>query len=715
MNYCSAEDLEIKRTVLALYDSSEPYLNKSDYNYVHLAAEVILNYLGLIVEYYDIAGSFPDQEVMKDKLGVITWFSDDEMPNAKEYCLWVKKQIDEGKKYVIMGRLGAQVDSITKKEVPLTVVREPFAALGLNYDGYYTDNPLIISTEFKDKRMVEFERSLEGEVNTYVKIQPLMDNAEVYLYLKLQDIENSKSAVVVATGNGAFALDGYDMYRNEAYNLLQWRVDPFRFFSKAFGIEKLPAYDTTTLFGKRIFYSHIDGDGLRNVSYIDKKTLSGKIICQEILKKYDLPITISFITSELDERYYGTAETLSLAKEMAELNNVELGIHGFTHPLDWEKMLTAFPVEGYAKKAMMKDELNIVGESHYEGSSIVTVSRNEFLEKEINEAADFLNIEIAPRGKKAKVYQWTGDCAPGEDAIKQTREAGLLNINGGDTRFDSFRNSYTSVAPLLRQKGKEKQVYTSNANENIYTNLWTGPFYGFKNVIETIKNTEKPEKEDPVFRRLTPINIYYHFYSGERQQALDALKEAYDYSLNENIIPIFTSEYLKVVEGFFSGKLFTTDEGAWRFENYGECRTIRVNKEQGYPDIERSKNILGYSKWEQFIYVHLADGNLAELFFKKDDNGNIPFLVEASTVIKDVSIASEKITFNTESFNGGEYEFNKMMPAEKYHLSIMDINEKKEKKNIIIRSDKNGRLNFEFSDKGLLKVTVYGVEGKQGA
>ena len=52
-------------------------------------------------------------------------------------------------------------------------------------------------------------------------------------------------------------------------------------------------------------------------------------------------------------------------------------------------------------------------------------------------------------------------------------------------------------------------------NENVYTNDWTGPFYGFRDVIDTFRMTGEP-------RRLKPINLYYHTYSASKVAALKA-------------------------------------------------------------------------------------------------------------------------------------------------------------------------------------------------
>ena len=108
--------------------------------------------------------------------------------------------------------------------------------------------------------------------------------------------------------------------------------------------------------------------------------------------------------------------------------------------------------------------------------------------------------------------------------------------------------SYTRVAPLMRQVGQHWQTYTSASNENLYTHLWTGPFYGFRHVIETFEGTERP-------RRVAPVNVYYHYYSGERVASLAALHHVHEWVLRQPLARLFTSEYLAIVEGFRTARI----------------------------------------------------------------------------------------------------------------------------------------------------------------
>jgi len=702
-----AQSNEFNRTILALYDSTENMNIREDFNLIHFNAEMILNYLGMKVKYHDITKGLPDDNDIKNIYGIITWFQDEYMINPMEYCQWAKQQIDDGKKFVILGNIGAYKDYNSKKEMPDKYIYDLIHAIGLDYEGHWTDNPFIVEVLKKDSAMVEFERTLDNEVGNYEMIRSIKKENEIFLSLKRTDIPDSESAVVVTTPIGGFAMEGYVLFIDPlTIDNRRWRINPFSFFEKAFSIKSIPKYDTTTLLGRRIAYSHIDGDGLRNISLIDNKSYSGEIILNEILKKYDFPITVSLIAAEVNPNYYGNKKLSEISQEMFKLPNVEMGVHGFTHPLDWERQLTVFEIKDYSKKTNEKQDEELISESHYGDAAVIHAPRSEFLNKEIKEAADYINKFLAPKEKNVVINQWTGNCEPPAEGIDVANQAGLKNINGGDTLFDRARPSYTRVASLTRQMNSRIQIYTSNSNENIYTNGWLGPFYGFKHVIETFQQTEHPTLIDSVPRRITPMNIYYHFYSGEKHLSLNALKEVYDYVLNQKIAPIFTSEYVSVVEGFLSGKIREIENNVWEFSDYGECRTVRLDQINIFPDLEKSKGILGFNQWEDFLYVHLDSSNNATLHLTHARPVQI-YLQEASTVLSNYQINSDEITFSTKGFGENEYIFKNMPPKTKYTALVKSKETKKEKK-YNFRSDQKGTLTISIPIQGGVQISIRG-------
>src|SRR5258705_414753 len=181
--------------------------------------------------------------------------------------------------------------------------------------------------------------------------------------------------------------------------------------------------------------------------------------------------------------------------------------------------------------------------------------------------------------------------------------------------------SYTRVARLMRQVGRHWQTYTSASNENLYTHMWTGPFYGFRHVIETYENTERP-------RRVAPVNVYYHYYSGERVASLAALQYVHEWVLRQSLARIFTSEYLAIVEGFRTARIARVPEG-WRISGHGALSTVRFDDTRAHLDLDRSSGVLGYLHHQGALYVHLAGPGPA-LIALRDRPPATAYLVQAS-------------------------------------------------------------------------------------
>ena len=133
------------------------------------------------------------------------------------------------------------------------------------------------------------------------------------------------------------------------------------------------------------------------------------------------------------------------------------------------------------------------------------------------------------------------------------------------------------------------QIYAPNQNENVYTNLWTGPFFGFEQVIETFEITEEP-------LRLKPINIYYHTYAASKGASIVALRRVCDWALARPVHPVFASEYIRKVLDFEDMAIGREVAGArrWRIAGSGQLRNLRLPAGQGERiDLAASESVLG--------------------------------------------------------------------------------------------------------------------------
>jgi len=156
-----------------------------------------------------------------------------------------------------------------------------------------------------------------------------------------------------------------------------------------------------------------------------------------------------------------------------------------------------------------------------------------------------------------------------------------------------------SIRAFLRPVGGRTQIYAPAQNENVYTNLWRGPYYGFRRVIDYFRFTDSP-------RRLKPIGIYYHFYSGTKTAAIKALHEVYAWAREQETFPVWASEYAAAVRGFEEASLARRLDGRWLFRGLGGLSTVRLPAALGWPDLDRSEGVVGVRDLPQGRYVALA-------------------------------------------------------------------------------------------------------------
>ncbi|MBI3969545.1 MAG: hypothetical protein HY329_28205 [Chloroflexi bacterium] len=656
----AAQTRETPRLVLALYDSSE--LPKTEFlptrnNLIHSLAEMPLNYLGLRLRYLDVnTDPLPDAAEMRNYLGVISWFQDDQLKNASQYLGWVREQIAAGRRFVVLGRLGAGSDLSTDTPLSIEELTATYAAMGLRYFGLPTDNPLLLSVREKASEMVEFERTLDGELSQYERIQSISPSNRVYLRINRSDLIEGDSDVVVTGSWGGFVLGGYEYYEQARTFQKRWRINPFILFEEAFGLAGYPRPDVSTINGSRVFYTHVDGDGFNNISEIDFYSLSSEILLNRFIRRYDLPFTISIVVNDIDPKVAGGERQLRVAREIFAERNVEPASHTYTHPFDWTE-----PVD---------------------------------LEHEITGALDFLNRHVATPERPVKVILWSGATNPGVEAVARTDAAGLLNINGGDGRFDSAANSHANLAALTTQVGPHTQFYTSNANDNIYGNDWTGPYYGLRNVIQTWERTETP-------RRLSALNVYYHIFTGEKHSAVRALHEVYDYAIKLNIAPVFTGEYIQLVQGFQSTKLVREAEASWRVRDNGTLRTIRFDAEQRYPNLEQSQNVLGYWHYQGSLYVFVGQAP-ESLITLTSSAPTRPYLAHASHQVLDWQLTDSTLSLTLDGIGRKRVSIGNLRPNTDYDVVEQGGGERR----IQVRAGADGTLAWSSDTKGRLRLTI---------
>jgi hypothetical protein len=351
------------------------------------------------------------------------------------------------------------------------------------------------------------------------------------------------------------------------------------------------------------------------------------------LTKFPIPTTVSIVAGEILDPSINIDRKKEIARSIFALPHVEPASHGYAHYTSWkEGTVSLKDVTGYTPS----------------------------LEGEISESIQFIKTEILPPGRGVDLFLWSGDCRPPEAALAMTEELKLYQMNGGDSRWDAAFPSVSYISPLVRWVGGRRQVLAPGCNENLYTDGWSGPFFGYRNVIQTFKNTGHP-------RRLRPMNIYYHFFSGERTSSLQALKSVYEWALARDPVALFATEYVTIVKDFFSATLHRTSPGAWKILNYGMCRTIRWDQERVYPDLKQCRRVMGFTRESNTLYVHLDSGQEA-LIVLSEHPPQEPYLHASDPVVEELSLDRSAFSFRIRANAAGEIILANMTPTAPYRV-----------------------------------------------
>ena len=524
--------------------------------------------------------------------GIMVWSDGDPVEDLASLSKWIRVAKEQGIPVLLMGGFQADLDA------------RAFQALGMRK--FHSLRVRVLHLRHASSRM-NYEMPVTPDPRDFLVARAPVGSR---IWLQLRNRRGAQEDAAAITPWGGYVLSPYVLTTLPNRDT-RWLVDPFALYRQALRLPKMPVPDTTTESGRRLFMAHTDGDGFLSRADFPPYHIAGQVYMDRILKKYRLPFTGSVIVGDLlpgDRGLYPAIAPLGVrvAREVFRLPYVEIGSHMWSHPFNWPAIEAGedfpginLPVPGYKFSPYME----AVG------------------------AARWIDKHLAPPGKRVVIDQWSGDCAPDAQVVGLAYKAGLENINGGNSYISKQNPSITAVPPIGIFRGKWLQVFAPDANEDYFTNQWHGPYWGFIDVIQTLKMTDKPH-------RLKPIDIYTHWYSATKLASLSALEKVYNWVVARPITPIYVAEYAKIANNFFTIRIARQGHGFW-IGGARALRELRMPKELGYPDLRQSEGIAGYDaspngRW----YVH-TDGQDSVYLALQPRPPKRPYIVSANAAIAD--------------------------------------------------------------------------------
>ncbi|WP_246794487.1 bifunctional glycoside hydrolase 114/ polysaccharide deacetylase family protein [Burkholderia perseverans] len=586
-----------------------------------------LNYLGYQVDYVDARGDLPAGPLADRYAGIVLWLNND-VPRGAAYRAWLEAQVDAHIPIAVFTSFGTPLDVQLARKLDLTMV-----------DGAPANGRLDV--ESYDRAMMGFEMKPVPDPRDYTAVRAGAHSRSL-LRLRSGAFEIDGAAL---TPWGGYVMRPFGVYALGAVNQARWVTQPLEFLRAALRLpDGMPVPDTTTENGRRLLMSHIDGDGFASRAEYSTPSMknddgspaySGDTLYR-LLRDSGMPTTVSLIEGEVSDQgpfRAFAAHLRTLGRKIFELPNVEVATHTYTHPLQWMRVTGLgvsdddAPAEG-------------AGGNNTSGLSINIPGYVFSIDREVGGSISYLDRNVAPAAKPVRMVLWSGDCQVPAPVLKAAYQAGVLNMNGGDTVITRSYPSWTAIAPLGVMKDGYYQVFAPNQNEELYTDLWHGPFYGFTRVLETFAMTDAPI-------RFKPMDIYYHMFSGTKLASMKALETIFKTVLAQPVTPVFSSDYARKVLDSLDMSV-ARDGGAWVVRDAGRLRTVRLPPGK-VPDLRTATGVAGYAPGPGGTYVHLAGSEARFVVIDAARAPRVPYLADANGELDGFERSARGFSFDLHS------------------------------------------------------------------
>ena len=670
------EGAALPRAVLAVYDGErEPAPADTR---IHRYAESVLNHLGFTVVYRDIRGQLPSPAEVRAYAAVLSWFST--QPTARRaYLSWAAAAAPAARKVIVLGAVGGAFWTDDAR-----AMRAILGTIGLEHEGRAVELTLGTGMLEASSRLTRFERERDPVVPTYEVVRAARSDVDAWLRLSVPAREGGGTSVAVAVSpRGGVAAAGFEIAEDPGRDRARWLIDPFAFFGRILAAEPWPVPDVTTASGRRIAFSHVEGDGLNDVIVgpHKEKTLVAQRFLTDIVEAFpDLPVTFALTPGDLDPDLGGNATPRSLVADIWAASNVEASVASYTRPYRWsffadyardrELALAAAARPEAFRTAPERDGPARPGDAPRWTVGRPTeyprnyIARPFDLAQEVEGAATVARA-LLPEGKALRLYQWTGDAKPFEAAIAATRRLGLPNMNGGESRFDADYPSVAHLVPLARPVGAERQIYAVGADERPLTKAWRPVTAALHGLAETLARTEWP-------RRLKGYHLHYHLASLGDAEALGIIR-AYLEALREAaVVPVPASLYAEMAEGFFTATVTPLASGGWQIAERGALQTARFDAAGSREvDLRRSHGVLGQIRHGDALYVALdpAAEPVEIVLATKEDAAPAPVgLVDSRWQLSRLRRESGGWSYSATGFGPGAFHWEHV-PAGTYRVT----------------------------------------------
>ncbi len=313
--------MPIKRDILALYDSSRE--GGADATRIHRFAELPINHLGHVLHYHDVHGSLPTPQETARFAGVLSWLVGP-VKDGDAYLAWLRQLTAAGTRLIVLGELGATVTNRNRR-----LANSVLAAFGIEHTAIYMTPADGSRVVVRDSSLYEFECRLDPVMPDYPVLEKAGNGGRQILTVQSPEFAGGRQSNLVTIGpGGGFAAFNYEFCHQSApLHRGKWLIDPFAFFHAALGSNRFPVPDTTTVSGRRLYFSIVNSDGwgapIEGWAQSPSQQSAAQVVARELIEAFpDLPVTLDLRDSDISRQSRNAAANRALADHVLALPQV---------------------------------------------------------------------------------------------------------------------------------------------------------------------------------------------------------------------------------------------------------------------------------------------------------------------------------------------------------------------------------------------------------
>lgn len=444
-------------------------------------------------------------------------------------------------------------------------------------------------------------------------------------------------------------------------------LDAFHFVQAALRRgEAAPVPDTSTLAGRRIFLSTVQGEGFCEPSWLPGGRLCAEVLREELEKMPGLPVTVA--VAEADIRGW------SAASEPAEAGRYEAAA----------RALFALPQVEPAANTLSRPAAWQPGEFQ-PGPLRAVIPESRFdLEREIAGSLDFVRRRLTPPGKSADFLLWPQGGAPGAEALALLSAQQALHLPDSWQPGWCLGGTEANAAP-----GAPAPAPAAPDDPEALAAAW-------------VQSQGGAGQE----RRAGPAHLAFSFADLRKPVNVQALRRIWAWCAEQPLHPMTAAGYARFLADSEAARVYPLGENHWRVISSGRALTLRLPAARGLPDLARSFGVRGYRVEAGQLYLHLAGREVSEIVLRAaGETAPHLHLVEADRLLDFQTLRPDSARFRVQGRDPARVTLGGLAPGAWYQINASGAQAR-------LQAGETGELVFQAPPLATIQIQPSQLAGK---